>query len=167
MIAGQSTLLALIATIEVARVGEAGRGFAVFAAEVKALAEQTAKFTGEIEAQVEHVHSAADLVSRSIGEIGAVMTEVDDITAAVAGAAEAQSAATADIAKNIEQAYDVVSEITGSIQTVTESARDTEQYAASTMTASTHLSSQSETLAHRIRDYLARVRADMLAQRAA
>ncbi|RED36130.1 methyl-accepting chemotaxis sensory transducer [Rhodopseudomonas thermotolerans] len=167
VIAGQTNLLALNATIEAARAGEAGRGFAVVAAEVKALAEQTAKFTGEIEDQVEHVHSAADLVSRSIGEIGTVMSEVDDITAAVAGAAEAQTAATADIAKNIEQAYDVVSDIAGSIQAVTASARDTEQSAASTMTASTHLSSQSETLAHRIRDYLGRVRADMLAQRAA
>ncbi|MFT4277264.1 MAG: methyl-accepting chemotaxis protein [Rhodopseudomonas sp.] len=166
VIAGQTNLLALNATIEAARAGEAGRGFAVVAAEVKALAEQTAKFTGEIEDQVDHVHSAADLVSQSIGEIGEVMTEVDNITAAVAGAAEAQSAATADIARNIEQAYDVVSEIAGSIQAVTASARDTEQSAALTMTASTHLSSQSETLAHRIRDYLGRVRADMLAQRA-
>ncbi|KPF94964.1 chemotaxis protein [Rhodopseudomonas sp. AAP120] len=163
-IASQTNLLALNATIEAARAGDAGRGFAVVAQEVKALAEQTAKFTGEIEAQVDHVHGAADVVSQSITEIGAVMTEVESITTKVAGAAEAQSDATADIASTIEQAFSVVSDIATSIQTIAANARDTERYAESTMTASTHLSTNSETLADQIRGYLGQVRKDLIRQ---
>ncbi|WP_022721538.1 methyl-accepting chemotaxis protein, partial [Rhodopseudomonas sp. B29] len=156
-IARQTNLLALNATIEAARAGEAGRGFAVVAHEVKQLAEQTASFTGEIESQVDHVHGAADIVGRSIGEIGTVIAEVEAITSKVANAAHAQSAATADIAQTVEQAFSVVANIATSIQTVTETARDTERYAASTLEASGHLSSQSEQLAHQVRDYLGQV----------
>ncbi|MFC0239353.1 methyl-accepting chemotaxis protein [Rhodopseudomonas telluris] len=166
-IASQTNLLALNATIEAARAGDAGRGFAVVAQEVKALAEQTAKFTGEIESQVDHVHGAADVVSQSITEIGAVMTEVESITTKVAGAAEAQSDATADIAQTIEQAFSVVSDIATSIQTIAANARDTERYAESTMTASSHLSTNSETLADQIRGYLGQVRKDLIRQSAA
>ena len=163
-IASQTNLLALNATIEAARAGEAGRGFAVVAHEVKALATQTANFTAEIEAQVGQVQSAADRVGVSITEIGTVIAEVNDITGKVAGASEAQSQATAGIARNIDQAFAVVGEIATTIEALAHTAGDTEQLATSTMTASGNLSSQSSLLTREIRTYLDHARENLVDQ---
>jgi len=163
-IASQTNLLALNATIEAARAGEAGRGFAVVAHEVKALATQTANFTAEIEAQVGQVQSAADRVGVSITEIGTVIAEVNDITRKVAEASEAQSRATADIARNIDDAFAVVGEIAGNIQALAQTVADTEKLATSTMTASGDLSSQSSLLTKEIRTYLDHARGNLVDQ---
>jgi methyl-accepting chemotaxis protein len=166
-IASQTNLLALNATIEAARAGEAGRGFAVVAHEVKALATQTANFTAEIEKEIGQVQSATDKVSASINEIGTVISEVNEITGKVAGASEAQSAATADIARNIDEAFAVVREISANIQSLAETARNTEQLATSTMEASDDLSSQSGLLTRKIRGYLGEARESLVHQAAA
>jgi len=163
-IASQTNLLALNATIEAARAGEAGRGFAVVAHEVKALATQTANFTAEIEAQVEQVQSAADRVGVSITEIGTVIAEVNDITGKVAATSQAQSQATADIARNIDDAFAVVGQISGNIQALAQTARETEQLATSTMAASGDLSSQSSLLTREIRTYLDHARGNLVDQ---
>ena len=79
----------------------------------------------------------------SIAEIGTVIAEVNDITGKVAGASQAQSQATAEIARNIDDAFAVVGQIATDIQALGQTAKDTEYLAASTMTASGDLSSQS------------------------
>jgi len=163
-IASQTNLLALNATIEAARAGDAGRGFAVVAHEVKALATQTANFTAEIEKEIGQVQSATDKVSASINEIGTVISEVNEITGKVAGASEAQSSATADIARNIDEAFAVVREISANIQSLAETAKSTEQLATSTMEASGDLSSQSGLLTRKIRGYLGEARDSLVHQ---
>ncbi|WP_398481140.1 methyl-accepting chemotaxis protein [Tardiphaga sp.] len=165
-IASQTNLLALNATIEAARAGDAGRGFAVVAHEVKALATQTANFTAEIEKEIGQVQSATDKVSASINEIGTVIAEVNEITGKVAGASEAQSSATADIARNIDEAFAVVREISANIQSLAETAKSTEQLATSTMEASDDLSSQSGLLTRKIRGYLGQARESLVHQAA-
>ncbi|WP_342107227.1 PAS domain-containing methyl-accepting chemotaxis protein [Methylobacterium sp. SI9] len=103
-IADQTNLLALNATIEAARAGAAGKGFAVVAAEVKALAEQTARATGEIGSQIAAVQAETAKAVSAIDGIGTTIEQLSAITLSVSSAVTEQAAVTRDLTENMQSA---------------------------------------------------------------
>ncbi|MCP5093088.1 MAG: HAMP domain-containing protein, partial [Gammaproteobacteria bacterium] len=123
-IAEQTNLLALNATIESARAGEAGKGFAVVASEVKALANETAKATEGISGLILEVQSATGDAVSSIADIGRVIKQLDESSAAIAAAMEEQSATTREVARNVDEAASGTQEVSMSISGVTQASQD-------------------------------------------
>jgi methyl-accepting chemotaxis protein len=158
-IASQTNLLALNATIEAARAGEAGKGFAVVASEVKSLANQTAKATEDIAAQISAIQSSTRDAVGAIGGIGSVIREINEIATTIASAVEEQGAATQEIARNVQQAAQGTTEVSSNISGVTEAATSTGAAAEQVLAASSELSQQSETLRGKVETFLAAVKA--------
>jgi hypothetical protein len=151
-------LLALNATIEAARAGDAGKGFTVVAHEVKNLSGQTARATEDISRSFVEVQTTTKAAVEAITAIGATISEVDSITAHVAEAIEAQSQATQEIARNIEQAFSGVREITANIHGVTANATESERQAGMTMAASGSLADQANRLGDSVNGFLLSLR---------
>jgi methyl-accepting chemotaxis protein len=158
-IAGRTNLLALNATIEAARAGEAGKGFAVVANEVKILATQTSRATGEIQSQVQAVQEVARQSIAAIEEIASTITDISHISATVASAVEEQLAATQEIARNVEQAARGTEQVSTNIVSVNESATQVGRMAGQVSGASDHLSAQSGMLTTEVDKFLAGIRA--------
>ena len=119
-IAGQTNLLALNATIEAARAGEAGKGFAVVAGEVKSLATQTSRATGDISTQIAEVQAATDSVVSAVQSIVDSIKNVEGISTAIAAAIDEQNATTAEIARNVTQTSIAAQEVAARISEVSE-----------------------------------------------
>lgn len=124
-IAQQTNLLALNATIEAARAGSAGKGFAVVANEVKELAKQTAEATEDISRKIEAIQGDTTAAVRAIGEIGGIITQINDIQTTIASAVEEQTATTNEIERNVGEAARGSAEIAQNITRVATAAQET------------------------------------------
>jgi methyl-accepting chemotaxis protein len=158
-IAGRTNLLALNATIEAARAGEAGKGFAVVAAEVKSLATQTARATGEISQQIVAIQGATSDTVAAIRSIGATIGQMNEIAATIAAAVEEQGAATREIARNVQQAAAGTAEVSGNIGGVAQTVGETGTAAGHMLGAAGELSAQSDALRGQVERFLGVVRA--------
>jgi len=158
-IAEQTNLLALNATIEAARAGEAGKGFAVVASEVKELASQTGKATEEISQKISAIQSETRDAVDGIQEIGGVIEEMNAVASTIADAVRQQTSATGEIASNVDQASRGTNVVSEQITKVSGAASETDTAAHSVLDASAKLAQQAEDIRATIETFLLDVRA--------
>jgi len=162
-IAEQTNLLALNATIEAARAGDAGKGFAVVAAEVKELSQQTARATDEISSQIGGIQGSTKGAVEAIREIVGHISQVQEVTGAIAAAVEEQEAATGEISHSINIAASGSSSASENVVGVTEAISQTQQQTSDVSQSADRLSEAAGDLNSAVNQFLSSVRANQAA----
>jgi methyl-accepting chemotaxis protein len=153
-IAEQTNLLALNATIEAARAGEAGKGFAVVASEVKELAQETARATEDISKRVEAIQADTAGAVEAISQITTVIAEINDFQATIASAVEEQTATTNEMNRNVAEAADGSRNIATAISGLAEGTQLTNQRVEDAQRAAAELARMSGELQDAVRSFL-------------
>lgn len=152
-IAEQTNLLALNATIEAARAGEAGKGFAVVASEVKDLAAESGRAAEDIARRITQVQAQTKSAVAAIGEISSIIANINDFQLTIASAVEEQTATTNEMSRSVTEAATGAGEIATNITGVASAAADTSEVVTQVGAAVAELAATSADLRHRVAQF--------------
>ena len=158
-IAEQTNLLALNATIEAARAGEAGKGFAVVASEVKNLSNQTTSATEDIRTLIGNIQSEISSAVDAAEQIDKVIKEISEIAGGISTAVEEQGGATREISRTVNQSATNCSVIAERVQEVSTALSKTNQSMGQVIDGVQKIDEESTLLTDNVDRFLSSVRA--------
>jgi methyl-accepting chemotaxis protein len=158
IIAEQTNLLALNATIEAARAGEAGKGFAVVASEVKNLSNQTSNAVDNIVALIDEIQKEVNGAVTAASDIDNVINQMDEISSGIASAVDEQASATREISQTGTLSSDNCNEIARRVQDVFMALTQANQLMRQVLEGARQVDQESSSLSEKVNGFLNHIR---------